>query len=180
MVEWITFPVSPFGLVPRLELAPTPSLARSHDMSTRPYFGHAALAIITVLVIAACASDTPTSPPTASQSLTEAAPTIATSPTKLFLYYPAVCIPASFRCYWRYPYGYVTISNTGGGTLNWSSNKSATWIKKSPNYGTAPSTMKVWVDGTGLPPGDYYGWIKVWATGATNSPQKVEITMHRR
>ena len=73
-----------------------------------------------------------TSPPTASQSLTEAAPTIATSPTKLFLYYPAVCIPAR-PSRLRYPYGYVTISNTGGGTLNWTSNKSATWIKRSPN-----------------------------------------------
>jgi len=39
--------------------------------------------------------------------------------------------------------------------------------------------MKVWVDGTGLPRGDYTGWIKVWATGATNSPQTVGVIMHR-
>jgi hypothetical protein len=128
----------------------------------------------------------PTSPKTASSSpktassSVAAAPTIALSPTRLFLYYPAVCIPASTRCYWRYPYGYLSISNTGGGTLNWTSTKSATWIKRSPTYGTAPSRVKVWVDGTGLPPGDYYGRIKVWATGATNSPQTVYITMHRR
>ena len=31
-------------------------------MPKRPYFGHAALAITTVLVIVACSSDTPTSP----------------------------------------------------------------------------------------------------------------------
>jgi hypothetical protein len=168
-----------FGLVPRLELAPTPHLVRSLYMPNRRYFAHAALAITTMLGIAACVSDTPTSPPTAPQSLTVAAPTIALSNMRLTLYYPAVCIPASTRCVWLYPYGNLYITNAGGGTLNWTSNKSATWIKKSPNYGTAPSTMKVWVDGTGLPSGDYYGWIKVWATGATNSPQKVEIVMHR-
>jgi hypothetical protein len=52
-------------------------------MSKRPYFGHAALAITTVLVIAACSSDPPTSPPTAFQSLTEATPTITLSRTRL-------------------------------------------------------------------------------------------------
>ena len=149
-------------------------------MSTRSSFGQAAIAISTVLVIAACASEPPTSPPGPAASLTGASPTIALSNMRLTLYYPAVCIPASTRCYWRYPYGYLSITNTGGGTLNWTSNKSASWIKKSPTYGTAPSTMKVWVDGTGMPAGDYYGWIKVWATGATNNPQKVEIVMRRQ
>jgi hypothetical protein len=148
-------------------------------MPKRPYFGHAALAITTVLVIVACSSDTPTSPPTASQSLTEAAPTIALSRTRFSLCYPAQWFPASFRGYWCYTSGYLSISNTGGGTLNWTSSKSAAWIKRSPSTGTAPSTTKVWVDGTGLPRGDYSGWIKVWATGATNSPQTVSVVMHR-
>ena len=148
-------------------------------MPKRPYFGHAAVAITTVLVIAACSSDTPTSPPTASQSLTAAAPTIALSRTRLSLCYPATYFPASFRGWWCYPSGSVYISNTGGGTLNWTSSKSATWIKRSPSTGTAPSTIKVWVDGTGLPRVDYSGWIKVWATGATNSPQTVSVVMHR-
>jgi hypothetical protein len=40
--------------------------------------------------------------------------------------------------------------------------------------------MRVWVDGTGLLKGTYYGKIKVWATGATNSPQTVRITFHKR
>ena len=54
-------------------------------MPKRLYFGHAALAIATVVVVAACSSDTPTSAPTASQSLTEAAPTIALSRTRFSL-----------------------------------------------------------------------------------------------
>jgi hypothetical protein len=179
MMERIDLPMSPFGLVPRLELVSTSPTGTEPHMSRRRYFGHAALALACTMALTACSSDTPTSPPTAAQSLTQAAPTIATSNTRLFLYYPAVCIPASFRCYWRYPYAYLSISNTGGGTLNWTSTKSTTWIKRSPTYGTAPSTMKVWVDGTGLPTGTYYGRLKVWATGATNSPQTVYITMYR-
>jgi hypothetical protein len=148
-------------------------------MSRPRYLSQALLATATALVITGCSSDTPTSPPTTSLSLTQAASTIALSPTRLFLYYPAVCIPASTRCFWRYPYGYISIKNTGGGILNWTSTKSATWIKRSPNKGAAPSTMKVWVDGTGLPHGTYTGRIKVWATGATNSPQTVYVTMYR-
>jgi len=74
----------------------------------------------------------------------------------------------------------VSISNTAGGVLNWTSTKSRTWLKRSPTYGTAPSTMKVSVDGTGLAPGlYYYGYINVWATGATNSPQRVAVYMQR-
>jgi hypothetical protein len=148
-------------------------------MPKRPYLGHAALAITTALVIVACSSDTPTSPPTASQSLTGAAPTIALSRTRFSLCYPALWIPASTRGFWCYPSGYLSISNTGGGTLNWTVTKNATWIRRSPSTGTAPSTIKVWVDGTGLPRGDYSGRIKVWATGATNSPQVVSVVMHR-
>ena len=75
--------------------------------------------------------------------------------------------------------GYVTISNTGAGTLNWTSTTSATWLKRSPTSGTAPSTMKVWVDGTDLPPGSYSGDILVSATGATNSPRGVFVHVTR-
>jgi hypothetical protein len=148
------------------------------------YFGPVAFALASTMLLAACSSDTPTSPPTASQSLTETAPTIALSSTKLFFDYPAVCSQYDGRClmhYGRYAYKYrsVYITNTGGGTLNWTSTKSATWIKRSPKSGTAPYTMRVWVDGTGLPQGTYYGRLKVWATGATNSPQTVDIAMYR-
>ncbi len=150
-------------------------------MSKGGYLGHAALAVASSIVLAACSSDTPTGPPTASQSLMQAAPTIALSRTGFELAIPAWCDGRTIvRGFCWYSSGYLSISNTGGGTLNWTSTKSATWIKKSPRYGTAPSTMKVWVDGTGLAAGSYYGKIKVWATGATDSPQAVYITMHKR
>jgi PKD repeat protein len=75
--------------------------------------------------------------------------------------------------------GSVTISNTGGGTLKWTSTTSAPWLKRSPTSGTAPSTMRVWVDGADLPPGSYSGDILISATGATNSPRGVFVHVTR-
>ena len=147
-------------------------------MSKYRYLGQATLALASTLLFSACSSDTPTNPPTLEQSLTAAVPTISLSYSPYLLQH--LCYPYMAYSVRGCPTGSsVRIANTGGGTLNWTSTKSATWIKRSPRYGTAPSTVQVWVDGTGLPNGSYYGWIKVWATGATNSPQKVYITMKR-
>lgn len=137
--------------------------------------GAAMLAAASTVVIAACGSDTPTSPMTASPSLTSAAPAIGLSPTIFRLCYPG---GGSTRVCW--PSGSLSISNTGGGTLNWTATKSQTWLRMSPRLGTAPSTMKVWVDPTGLPRGSYSGRVRVWATGATNSPQTVVVYFTRR
>ena len=144
-------------------------------MSKRRCFGHVALAVASTVAIAACSSDTPTSPMTASPSLTAVAPAIGVSPTTFHLCYPGggstrVC----------YPSGSLSISNTEGGTLNWTAAKSQTWLKISPRLGTAPSTMKVWVDPTSLPRGSYSGRVTVSATGATNSPQTVVVYFTKR
>jgi hypothetical protein len=40
--------------------------------------------------------------------------------------------------------------------------------------------MKVRLDGTGVAPGTYYGYIYIWATGATNSPQRITVQFIRR
>ena len=144
-------------------------------MSKRRFLGRFALAVASTVVIAACSSDPHTSPMTASPSLTAAAPTIGLSRTTFDLCYPG---GGSTRVCW--PSGSLSISNTGGGTLNWTATKRPTWLKISPKLGTAPSTMKVWVDPTGLPRGSYSGWIRVWATGATNSPQTVVVYFTRR
>jgi hypothetical protein len=134
--------------------------------------------IVSALSLVACSSDTPTGPQAASLSLA-AAPTISLQKSVVWAHI-GLCYPgwvgSTRGCFSS---GNLTISNAGGGTLNWTTTKNATWIRRSPRYGTAPSTMKVWVDGTGLPRGDYRGWIKVWATGATNSPQTVGVIMHR-
>jgi PKD repeat protein len=75
--------------------------------------------------------------------------------------------------------GWVTISNTGGGTLRWTSTTTAPWLKWSPKSGTGSSAMTVWVDGAALPPGEYSGDILILATGATNSPRGVFVHVTR-
>lgn len=145
-------------------------------MSTHWFFYRLALA--STMVLAACSSDTPTSPTASSQALAVAAPTIVIWTP---YYIRSLCYPARLYSVRGCPSaGTVTISNGGGGTLNWTSSKSATWLRRFPVSGTAPSSMRVWVDGTGLPPGSYSGQIKVWASGATNSPQAifVHVTRH--
>lgn len=144
-------------------------------MPKRRFFGPVVLAAASTVVIAACSSDTPTSPMTPTPSLTAAAPVIGLSPTTFRLCYPG---GGSTRVCW--PSGSLSISNTGGGTLNWTATRSPTWLKISPRLGTAPSTVKVWVDPTGLARGSYSGRIRVWATGATNSPQTVVVYFTRR
>lgn len=155
-------------------------------MSKRRLFNRAVLALAGTVAFASC-SDAPTGPASSQQALpvstppalATAAPTIGLSGTGFQLCYPATIVMRGNRGFWCYPYAYLSIVNTGAGTLNWTSTKSASWIKRSQATGTAPSHIRVSVDGTGLPRGTYHGWIKVWATGATNSPQTVAITMSR-
>jgi hypothetical protein len=145
-------------------------------MSTRRYFGRAALAVASTAVIAACSADTPTSPPTASFSLT-AAPTIGLSPTRLsFIYY------ALRRS--QPPSQTLKITNLGGRRLTWKAASNRLWLKLSPKTGTAPSTVTVSIDpaGTliglnGYRPSSLQGSITVSALGASNTPQIVPLTL---
>ena len=65
----------------------------------------------------------------------------------------------------------VTISNSGGGTLTWVASPSAPWIVLG-----APSLV-VSINPTGLNPGTYQGTVTISATGATNSPQTISVTL---
>jgi PKD repeat protein len=105
------------------------------------------------------------------------APTIALGISSLL---QNLCYPARHYSTRGCPSGgSVTISNSGGGTLKWTSTTSAPWLKRSPTSGTAPSTMTVWVDGAALPPGSYSGDILISAEGATNSPRGVFVHVTR-
>jgi PKD repeat protein len=106
-----------------------------------------------------------------------AAPTISLGASRLL---QNLCYPARHYSTRGCPSGgSVTISNTGGGTLKWTSTTSAPWLKSSPRSGTAPSTITVWVDGAALPPGSYSGDILISAEGATNSPRGVFVHVTR-
>jgi uncharacterized lipoprotein YbaY len=137
--------------------------------------------IIWALTLGACGSETPTSPPAASLSSTTAVKTIGVSPTRLsFIWYA--------RRNTLPPSQVLKISNLGSGTLAWTAT-SSTWLKLSSKSGTAPSSVTVWFNPSGIqPPIGYNGYrpqslsgsIKVSATGATNTPLTVPVTLYIR
>jgi uncharacterized protein (TIGR03437 family) len=71
----------------------------------------------------------------------------------------------------------LQITNTGTGTLAWSATASASWLSLSAASGTAPSTLSVSILPTSLTAGTYTGNIQISATGASNSPVTVAVTL---
>lgn len=71
----------------------------------------------------------------------------------------------------------VSVSNSGGGTLNWTATENANWLSLSPGSGTGTGTITLSVNTTGMAPGTYSAPITVTATGATNTPQTIAISL---
>jgi hypothetical protein len=71
----------------------------------------------------------------------------------------------------------VTISNTGGGTLAWTATDNAAWLSVSPASGTGGGNLTVSVNTSGLAAGTHNGTITVAATGASNTPQTIGVTL---
>jgi hypothetical protein len=71
----------------------------------------------------------------------------------------------------------LSITNTGGGTLNWTGSVNQTWLGISPASGTAPSSVTVSANITGLAAGTYNGAITISAAGATNTPVSIPVTL---
>jgi PKD repeat protein len=144
--------------------------------ATHAYASAATYAVVLTVTDDLGATGTLSQPVTVTAPQT-AAPTIALGVSPLL---QNLCYPARHYSTRGCPSGgSVTISNTGGGTLKWTSTTSAPWLKRSPTSGAAPSTMTVWVDGTDLPPGSYSGDILISAAGATNSPRGVFVHVTR-
>ncbi len=70
----------------------------------------------------------------------------------------------------------VSVSNTGSGTLPFTTQSDSSWLSASPSTGTAPATLTVTADPTGLAGGIYTGNVSVTSAGASNSPQKIATT----
>jgi hypothetical protein len=70
-----------------------------------------------------------------------------------------------------------SISNSGGGTLNWTVNDNAEWLNCSPTSGTNSGVVTVSIDPTGLSSGTYTGSLSVEDTNASNSPQTVNVSL---
>jgi len=75
----------------------------------------------------------------------------------------------------------VGISNSGGGTLTWTVEARTAdglpWLSVTPASGSGSGTLTVAVDPAGLATAAYTGTIEVSASGATNSPQTVTVTL---
>jgi hypothetical protein len=72
----------------------------------------------------------------------------------------------------------VNISNTGGGTLNWTASNTESWLIPSAASGSAPAALSIGVVNSGLSPGTYSDTITINAPGASNSPQMVAVTLN--
>lgn len=73
-----------------------------------------------------------------------------------------------------------TIRNSGGGTLNYSVNDNVSWLSCSPTNGTSTAetdTISVNYNTSGLNAGTHNATITISASGATNSPQTISVTL---
>jgi streptogramin lyase len=71
----------------------------------------------------------------------------------------------------------ITISNTGGGTLNWTVSDNADWLSCNPASGTGSAVVTVSIDPSGMSAGTYTGIISFEDTNASNSPQTVNVSL---
>ena len=72
----------------------------------------------------------------------------------------------------------VMISNSGCGTVDWTVSKNASWLNCTPASGTTPGCVSVSVNPEGLAPGSYTRTITVTDANASNSPQRLPVTLH--
>ncbi len=75
---------------------------------------------------------------------------------------------------------YISISNPGGGTMNYTVSESAPWLTlaaTSGNCSNETDLIYLAIDATGLSAGNYSEMVLVAAPGATNSPQSVNVTL---
>lgn len=99
-----------------------------------------------------------------------APPTLAVSPSVLtFSGYVGSSNPTDQQ---------ISVSNQGGGTLNWAASSNVSWLQVSAASGTAPSVLNISVNTSGLTPGAYTGTIIISASGANGSPQTIPVTLN--
>lgn len=72
----------------------------------------------------------------------------------------------------------MQVENTGGGDLKWTASENASWLSLSPTTGTAPSSITLLVNPSGLDVGTYTTSVVVAGSGASNSPQTMPVTLN--
>lgn len=75
----------------------------------------------------------------------------------------------------------AVVGNTGGGTLAFTAaaatDRGGNWLTATPASGTAPGNLTVTANPAGLATGYYTGRVTITATGATNSPMQIAVTL---
>jgi len=71
----------------------------------------------------------------------------------------------------------ILITNSAGGTLNWSAVKNAAWLTLTPASGNGNGAVSVTVNQTGLNAGEYTDTITVSSSNGDNSPQTVSVLL---
>lgn len=97
-----------------------------------------------------------------------AGPALSVTPTSLSFTTPEGINPPSQDLF---------ITNTGTGTVNWTRSVAGGAVTATPGSGTAPSTLTVSLNVSGLLPGIYAGSVEVTAAGASGSPAIIPISL---
>jgi hypothetical protein len=71
----------------------------------------------------------------------------------------------------------LDITNTGGGTLDWTAGNLSAWLTLDPTSGLGDATVTMSFDVSGLVAGVYYDTITVSDPAATNNPQKATVQL---
>src|SRR4029077_1253430 len=121
-----------------------------------------------VTITSSGASNSPKSIPVTLTVTAAALPTLGVSPLNLsFNYQTGGTAPTAQN---------VSLTSSSG-TLSYTTMSSATWLSATPASGSAPGSLSVSVSPTGLAAGTYNGTITVTSSGASNSPQKIAVTL---
>src|SRR5439155_1532046 len=103
------------------------------------------------------------------KSGTVSPPALSVSPTSLAFSGPAGGSSPAAKT--------LAVSNTGGGSMDWTASDGAAWLSVSPTSGTNAGTITVTPSTTGLAAGTYTTDVTVTASGATGSPKTIPVTL---
>jgi Viral BACON domain len=121
----------------------------------------------TVSITSSGASNSPKTVPVTLTVTATSAPTLSASPLSLsFTFQAGGTTPAA-----------QTVNVTGSSALSYTAATSAGWLSVTPASGNTPGNLSISVNPAGLAAGTYSGAVAITAAGASNSPQKVAVTL---
>ena len=120
-----------------------------------------------VTVASSGAANSPKTVPVTLTVTAAPSPTMTVSPLSLsFSYQSGGVAPAG-----------QTVNVTSSSALSYTAATSAGWLSVTPASGNAPGSLSVSINPSGLAAGTYTGTVTLTASGASNSPQKVAVTL---